>query len=91
VANHPSAEKRNRQRIKRTTRNRSVKSAVRTQLKDVRAALSAKDAKAAKEALEEATRALDQAASKGVLPKKNASRKVSRLAKQVHKLGAAKA
>ncbi len=86
MANHPSAEKRNRQRIKRTARNRAVKSAVRTQVKDVRDALSAKDPKAAKEALEEATKSLDKAASKGVLPKKSASRKVARLAKQVHKL-----
>ena len=86
MANHPSAEKRNRQRIKRTTRNRSVKSAVRTHVKDVRAAIGAKDVKAAKEALEQATKALDKAAGKGVLPKKAASRRVSRLAAQVDKL-----
>jgi small subunit ribosomal protein S20 len=86
VANHPSAEKRNRQRMKRTTRNRSVKSAVRTHIKDVRAAISANDPKAAKEALTQATRAIDRAAGKGVLPKRQASRKVSRLAAQVDKL-----
>ena len=86
MANHPSAEKRNRQRIKRTTRNRAVKSSVRTHVKDARAAIATKDPKAAKEALELATRALDKAAGKGVLPKKAASRKVSRLAAQVHKL-----
>jgi small subunit ribosomal protein S20 len=88
VANHPSAEKRNRQRIKRTARNRAVKSAVRTVVKGVREALAAKDPKAAKEALHAATVALDKAASKGVLAKKSASRHVSRLASQVHKLGA---
>jgi small subunit ribosomal protein S20 len=87
VANHPSAEKRNRQRVKRTLRNRSIKSAVRTHMKTVRAAVDAKDPKAAKEALAQATIAIDQAASKGALPKKSASRKVSRLASQVHKLG----
>jgi small subunit ribosomal protein S20 len=86
VANHPSAEKRNRQRIKRTTRNRAVKSAVRTQIKDVRAAIEAKDVQAAKDALEQAKKALDKAAGKGVLPKKAASRKVGRLAAQVHSL-----
>jgi small subunit ribosomal protein S20 len=89
VANHPSAEKRNRQRIKRTTRNRAVKSAVRTHVKDVRAAIGAKDVKAAKEALEAATKALDKAAGKGVMQKKAASRRVSRLAAQVHKLQSA--
>ena len=87
MANHPSAEKRNRQRIKRTARNRSVKSAVRTVVKSVRVAVEAKDPKAAKEALKEATVALDQAASKGVLAKKAASRHVSRLSSLVHKLG----
>jgi small subunit ribosomal protein S20 len=86
VANHPSAEKRNRQRNKRTVRNRAVKSAVRTHVKDVRAAISAKDSKAAKEALEGATKVIDRAAGKGVLPRKTASRRVSRLAAQVHKL-----
>jgi small subunit ribosomal protein S20 len=86
VANHPSAEKRNRQRIKRSTRNRAVKSSVRTHVKTVRAAIGAKDPKAAKEALVEATRALDRAAGKGVLPKRTASRKVSRLAAEVDKL-----
>jgi small subunit ribosomal protein S20 len=89
VANHPSAEKRNRQRIKRTLRNRAVKSSVRTLVKNVHAAITAKDAKAAKTALEVATVAIDKASSKGVLAKTAASRTVSRLAAQVHKLGKA--
>jgi small subunit ribosomal protein S20 len=88
VANHPSAEKRNRQRMKRTLRNRSVKSAVRTLVKTVRAALAAKDPKAAKDALKAATVAIDKASSKGVIPKEAASRTVSRLSAAVHKLGA---
>jgi small subunit ribosomal protein S20 len=88
VANHPSADKRNRQRVKRTTRNRSVRSEVRTELKAVRAAIAAKDAKGAKKALQEATVALDKAAAKGAVHPKAASRHVSRLAAQVHKLGA---
>jgi small subunit ribosomal protein S20 len=86
VANHPSAEKRNRQRIKRTLRNRAVKSEVRTHMKNVRAAIQSKDPKAAEAALLEATVALDKAASKGVVAKKAASRRVSRLAKQVNKV-----
>jgi small subunit ribosomal protein S20 len=89
VANHPSAEKRNRQRIKRTLRNRAIKSAVRTHVKSVRAAIAAKDPKAAAVALAEATVALDRAAGRGAVEKKAASRTVSRLATQVHKLGAA--
>ncbi len=86
MANHASAEKRNRQRIKRTLRNRSAKSAVRTLVKSVRTAIAAKDKTAAKEALTKAVTALDKAASKGVVHVKAVSRTVSRLSAQVHKL-----
>ena len=89
MANHPSAEKRNRQRVKRTFRNRSVSSAVRTLVKHVRTALHAKDKAAATTALKNATVALDKAATKGVLHPKAASRTISRLSAQVHHLGAA--
>ncbi len=89
MANHPSAEKRNRQREKRTARNRGVRSAVRTQVKAARAAIASKDPAAAAKALTEASVALAKAASKGALPKKAASRKVSRLASAVHSLGKA--
>lgn len=91
MANHPSAEKRNRQRIKRTTRNRTVTSSVRSVVKKVRAAITAKDGAAAKTALHEAITALDKAATKGVFHVKMVSRTVSRLSAQVHKLGAAPA
>ena len=91
MANHPSAEKRNRQRVKRTLRNRSVSSAVRTLVKHVRTALHAKDKTAATTALKIATVALDKAATKGVLHPKAASRTISRLSAQVHLLGSAPA
>jgi small subunit ribosomal protein S20 len=86
VANHPSAEKRNRQRIKKTLQNRTVMSAVRTLVKRVRTAITAKDKAAAKTALLNATKALDKASSKGVVHAKAASRTVSRLSAQIHKL-----
>ena len=88
MANHASAEKRNRQRIVRTARNRAVTSAVRTLVKRVRAAITANDGAAAKKALMDATVALDRAATKGVFHVKAASRTVSRLAAAVHQLGA---
>jgi small subunit ribosomal protein S20 len=88
VANHPSAEKRNRQRITRTLRNRMVSSSVRSFVKAVREAISKKDAAAAKTALHTATVALDKAATKGVVHVKAAARTISRLASQVHALGA---
>ena len=86
MANHASAEKRNRQRIKRTLRNRAVKSSVRTLVKKVRTALDAKNREAAQKALGEAVRALDRAATKGVYHAKATSRTVSRLSSAVHKL-----
>jgi small subunit ribosomal protein S20 len=88
VANHPSAEKRNRQRVKRTLRNRGVKSSVRSLVKKVHTALAHKDVKAAQEALKEATVALTKAASKGVVHEKAVSRTVSRLSSQLHRLSA---
>ena len=90
MANHKSAEKRNRQRIKRTLRNRGVRSEFRTLVKTVRAAITSGDLEAAKSALTPAASALTAAASKGVLHRRTASRKVSRLAAAVHKLTAAK-
>ncbi len=86
MANHPSAEKRNRQRIKRTLRNRTVKSSVRTLVKRVRTAVETKDKAAAATALQIAIKALDKAATKGVLHVKAASRTVSRLTSAVAKL-----
>ena len=87
MANHPSAEKRNRQRIQRTERNRSVKGAVRTLLKKARAALAASGAKPddSASAIAAAVKAVDRAASKGVVHPKMAARAKSRLAKAAHK------
>jgi small subunit ribosomal protein S20 len=88
MANHASAEKRNRQRIRRTERNRRVKGAVRTLLKKARATIAAAvkpvDSAAAVAA---AIKAVDRAASKGVVHPKMAARAKSRLAKAAHKLG----
>jgi small subunit ribosomal protein S20 len=74
MANHASAEKRNRQRITRTNRNRAAKSALRSQLKKARAE------GASAEIVREAVSSLDKLASKGIIPKKRASRVKGRLA-----------
>ena len=79
MANHASAEKRNRQRLVRTERNRSVRAAVRTAVKKARTALTGADAEAAKQRIDEAVRALAKAASKGVVHKKAAARTTSRI------------
>ncbi len=85
MANHPSALKRERQAKKRKQRNRGILSAVRTAVKRVQTALSEKNQDLAKSALKEATSSLDGAASKGVIPQKRASRKISRLSARVKK------
>ena len=88
MANHASAEKRNRQRIKRTARNRAVKSAVRTEVKKARAIIVAKPGDAA-QAILTAVSAVDRAASKGVVHRKAASRTKARLARALHKANTA--
>jgi small subunit ribosomal protein S20 len=87
VANVASAEKRNRQRIKRRARNQFHLSTMRTHVKRVRAALASKDGKVA-EILKAAVAVIDKAASKGVIDKKAASRKISRLTKALNQASA---
>jgi small subunit ribosomal protein S20 len=87
MANHPSAEKRNRQRVVRTERNRALKSALRTTVKKARAAVGAGSAKTAEPLIAAAESALARAASKGVIAKKSAARVTARLASAAAKLG----
>ena len=89
MANHPSAEKRNRQRLKRTVRNRAVKTRFRNLIKTVRAAVAKGDAQSAATAFKDAASALDSAVTKGVLHRATASRSVSRLARAVKTIGTA--
>jgi small subunit ribosomal protein S20 len=90
LANTASSEKRNRQSQKRRVRNVAVRSSVKTAVKKLREALDKGDAAAAKQALPAAEKALASAASKGVLHKNAASRRISRLAHAVAKTAAAK-
>jgi small subunit ribosomal protein S20 len=91
LANTASAEKRNRQAQKRRARNVAVRTGVKGAVKKVREALASGDAPGAKAALTGAVKALDGAASKGVLHKNTASRRISRLAHAVAKASAAPA
>ena len=88
MANHPSAEKRNRQRIKRTLRNRGVRSAVRTAIRKARTALASGDPSSAAPAVRAASIALAKAAAKRVVHPRAASRTTSRLMSQLHQLSA---
>ena len=86
LANIKSAKKRILVAKTRNERNKSIKSAVKTAVKKVDAAVAAKDKEAASAALLAATSTIDKATSKGVYHKNTASRKVSRLAKAVNSI-----
>jgi len=84
VANVPSAEKRNRQRIRRRQRNLMHLTRVRTYVKRVKSALEGEAGEGrATELLKQAVQLIDKAAQKGVLKRKTASRKISRLTRAV--------
>ena len=87
MANHPSAAKRNRQRIKRTIRNKDARSAVRTVLKKARASVAAGEADA-KGKVEAAVIALARAARAGVIHSNAASRTTARIRSALHKRAA---
>ena len=91
MANHKSALKRHRQSLKRRARNVAVKSSLKTTIKKVREAITQKDAGKAQELLVQTTIALDKAASKGVIHKNNAARRISRLAHSVNAIEQGKA
>lgn len=84
MANHPSALKRHRQSEKRHASNQHVKSTVKGRVRAVREAAESKKPADAQPLLIAAVSALDKAAKKGIMHRKTASRKASRLAKLVH-------
>ena len=84
MANIKSANKRILVNQTKYERNKSVKSAVKTAVKKVEAAVEANDKAAANEALIAATKLIEMAGSKGIFHKNNVARKVSRLTKLVN-------
>ncbi len=88
MANTRSAEKRNRQAQKRRLRNVQVRTGVKSAVKKVRDAIAKGDGAQAKDALAQAVRLLEKAASKGVLHRNAASRRIGRLVKAVSKRAA---
>jgi small subunit ribosomal protein S20 len=75
--------KRARQALRRRARNRQVRSRVRSAVKAVREAVASGEPARARESLRLAEGILRRAASRGVIPKKRASRQVARLARSV--------
>ena len=79
MANIKSQIKRNKQNQKRRMRNRVYRGTARTYVRKAEAAIKVGDAQASQEEVLKAIRALDKAASKGVIHKNNAARRKSRL------------
>ena len=84
MAQHKSAKKRARQNLARRERNRTIRSRLKTAVKYARTALAGSDGEASTGAVRSAEREIRKAASKGVLTKKQASRRVSRLARSLN-------
>ena len=86
MANHKDALKRIKQNEKARMRNRAYRTRMRGQLKAFRAAVDAGDKPAAQEALRATTSVVQKLASKGVIHKNQAARRVARLAHAVKKM-----
>ena len=83
MANTKSAKKAARQTVRRTNANKGRRSRMRSYARKVEEAIESGDKKAAAAALKEAEPVLARTAQKGLVHRKTASRKVSRLAKRV--------
>jgi small subunit ribosomal protein S20 len=83
MANIDSQKKRNRQNEQARLRNKSMRSELKTRARAVTGAVESGDSATAQTALRDAQRRIDMAASKGMLHKRTAARRKSRLAKQV--------
>ena len=89
MANHKSAEKRNRQSEKRRMLNRQHARRLRTEMKKIALAVESKDAEQVKSLLSPTLSLIDKSVQKGVLHKNAASRHKSRLAQKANGLLAA--
>jgi small subunit ribosomal protein S20 len=79
MPNSPSAKKRLRQNLVHRARNRSVKSAIKSQVRKVREAIAAGDVQAGEAEFRLAAKRVDQAAATGVVHANLAARVKSRL------------
>jgi small subunit ribosomal protein S20 len=83
MPNTKSAKKRHRQSLERRTRNRAVRSAVKSQVKKAAEVGKTGNAEQSQTEFRLAVKKIDQSAAKGVLHRNTASRLKSRLAKRL--------
>ncbi len=84
MANHKSALKRARQNELSRLRNKTVKTRVKSIVKDVRSSVEGSSNGDVTAKLMAAQTLIDKASKKGVIHKKTAARKISRLSKLVN-------
>lgn len=84
MANHKSAEKRARQNEKKRVRNKAVRTRVKHATKEVRLISAQTSKEDALPKLKAAQSIIDKARKKGVIHKKTAARKISRLTRLVN-------
>jgi small subunit ribosomal protein S20 len=85
---HKSAIKRHRQSVKRVGRNQAVRTHLRHAVRELREIIARKDSATAETELRSVVKTLNKAVTKGVLHRNNASRRISRLSRQVASLKA---
>ncbi len=83
MAHHKQALKRQRQSEQRRARNQAARSRMKSAIKKAHAAAETGNASAKADAFRQAESMIRHVAQKGVIPKKRASRKVSRLARRL--------
>lgn len=83
MPNSPSAKKRLRQNVARRTHNRSIRSALRTQIRKVREAATAGDVEKAEAEFRLAAKRLDRAGAHRIIHPNKASRLKSRLSQRI--------
>ncbi len=79
MANTSSAEKRNRQAVKRRGRNRAYRTRMRTAVKDLREKVAAGEVEKARDMLTETLKLVDATAQKGAIHRNTAARTKRRL------------
>ena len=89
MANTKSAKKAARQTVRRTEVNKARRSRLKTFVRKVEEAIASGNKEAANLALPEAQPEIQRSASKGIIHKNTASRRISRLSARIKALGAA--
>jgi small subunit ribosomal protein S20 len=88
MANTKSAKKAARQTVRRTEVNKTRRSRLKSSVRKVEEAIASGNKEAAVAALKAAEPVIARTAQKGIVHRRTASRKVSRLAKRVGAMGA---